>query len=101
MSESNYWDRFWRRRVSRRRLMSGAMVAGGGLAAASVVGCSTDESGGGGGGGGIPAEIQQFIDFQDGTATSPLQYVDGRREFTPAPVDSRGGTLTYIGFDPV
>ena len=44
MSESNYWDKFWRKRMSRRRLMSGALVVGGGLAAASVVGCTTDSS---------------------------------------------------------
>ncbi len=98
MSESNYWDKFWRKRVSRRRLMSGALVVGGGLAAASVVGCSTDESGGGGG---VNAATQKFLDFKDGTEANPIPYVDARRDFTPAPADSRGGTLTYIGFDPV
>jgi len=99
MSESNYWDKFWRKRVSRRRLMSGALVVGGGLAAASVVGCSTDESGNGSSGPG--GATQKFLALKDGTEANPIPYVDARREFTPAPVDSRGGTLTYIGFDPV
>ncbi|HEY5625743.1 MAG TPA: ABC transporter substrate-binding protein [Dehalococcoidia bacterium] len=98
MSESNYWDKFWRRRVSRRRLMSGTLVVGGGLAAASVVGCSSDEPGGGGGGVG---GAEEFLALQNGTEANPIPYVDARRDFTPAPTDSRGGLLTYIGFDPV
>ena len=44
MEEPTYWDRFWRRRVSRRRLISGAALAGSGLAAAAVVGCGGDDS---------------------------------------------------------
>ncbi len=79
--------------------MSGAVVVGGGLAAASVVGCSSDESGSGGGG--ISGATQKFLAFKDGTEANPIPFFDARRDFTPAPADSRGGTLTYIGFDPV
>lgn len=79
--------------------MSGALVAGGGLAAASVVGCSSDEPGGGVSG--VNEATRKFLAFQNGTEASPIPYVDARREFIPAPADSRGGTLTYIGFDPV
>lgn len=99
MSESNYWDKFWRKRMSRRRLMSGALVVGGGLAAASVVGCTSDSSTSTSGGTGGSAE--DFLALQNGTEAVPIPYFDARRDFIPAPPDSRGGTLTYIGFDPV
>ncbi|HUF52190.1 MAG TPA: ABC transporter substrate-binding protein [Dehalococcoidia bacterium] len=99
MSDSNYWDKFWKKRISRRRLMSGTLMVGGGLAAATVVGCSTDESGSNGGGGGSANRdvIDTFLGYED----SPYGFFDARRELDPAPTDSRGGTLTYIGFDPV
>lgn len=101
MSESNYWDKFWKKRISRRRLMSGTLMVGGGLAAASVVGCSSDESGPPTGTGGSRQVVQDFLALTDGTPDDPYQYFDARRTLTPAPTDSRGGTLTYIGFDPV
>jgi peptide/nickel transport system substrate-binding protein len=100
MSESKYWDKFWKKRITRRRLMSGTLMVGGGLAAATVVGCATDE-GTPGDDDGLPPGAQDFLDIIDGTPDNPLEFVDGRRELTPAPADSRGGTLTYIGFDPV
>ena len=37
--DSNYWDKFWQKRYSRRRLISGTALAGTGLAAGAVVGC--------------------------------------------------------------
>ncbi|MGH2405612.1 MAG: ABC transporter substrate-binding protein, partial [bacterium] len=46
-AESNYWSRFWRRRLSRRRLVQTTAVTGVGLAAAGVDGCGDDEGGGG------------------------------------------------------
>jgi ABC-type transport system substrate-binding protein len=45
-AESEYWSRFWRRRVSRRRLLQTTAVTGAGLAAAGVVGCGDDEGDG-------------------------------------------------------
>ncbi|MCI0814694.1 MAG: ABC transporter substrate-binding protein [Chloroflexi bacterium] len=99
MSESNYWDKFWRKRMSRRRLMSGALVVGGGLAAASVVGCTSDSSTSTGGG--TSGSAADFLALQNGTEAAPIPYYDARRDFVPAPADSRGGTYTYIGFDPV
>ena len=101
MAESNYWDKFWRKRISRRRLMSGAFVVGGGLAAASVVGCSSDESGNTPGTGEDDGLAAEFNILKNGTEANPIPFFDGRREMVPAPEDSRGGTLTYIGFDPV
>ncbi len=97
--DSNYWDKFWRRKLGRRRLLSGAALTGTGLAAAAMVGCSGEEAGnqnGGGGGGG--SAVQAGTDFLKLPFETP---VDGRRVFEPAPKDSRGGFLTYIGFDAV
>ncbi|MCH8345311.1 MAG: ABC transporter substrate-binding protein [Chloroflexi bacterium] len=37
--ESQYWTRFWRRRLSRRRLLQATGVSAAGLAVAGVVGC--------------------------------------------------------------
>jgi hypothetical protein len=42
--DSNYWDKFWRKRMGRRRLISGAMLASGGLAAATMVGCGGEST---------------------------------------------------------
>ena len=43
MAESDYWRRFWTRRLSRRRILRAAALGGAGLAAAAVVGCSEEE----------------------------------------------------------
>ncbi len=94
MEEPTYWNRFWRRQVSRRRLLTGTALAGSGLAAAAVVGCGgatpgpSDSTGG-------PAGQHPIERLK---ATYPN---DGRQTFTPAPADSRGGNLVYIGFDAV
>jgi|FLYL01.1.fsa_nt_gi ABC-type transport system substrate-binding protein len=96
-AESNYWDKFWRRRLSRRRLLGTTLVTGTGLAAGAFVGCGGEESGPPSGTGGPSGETvgEQYLNI-------PFeQPVDGRREFVPAPPDSRGGFLTYIGFDAV
>lgn len=46
MAGSDYWTRFWQKRINRRRLIKGAAVGGAGLAAAGVVGCGDDDNGG-------------------------------------------------------
>lgn len=103
-SDSRYWDQFWRRRIGRRRLISGTALTGAGLAAAAMVGCGGEESGppsgqspngtgGTGGGGGTAGDQYLALEFD--------KPVDGRQQFTPAREDSRGGELTYIGFDAV
>jgi peptide/nickel transport system substrate-binding protein len=46
MATSEYWNRFWRRQVSRRRLLKGTAVGASGLAVAGVVGCGDDDDGG-------------------------------------------------------
>src|SRR5207245_3361152 len=40
-----YWNRFWRRRLSRRRLLQVTAVTGAGLAVAGVVGCGGNDEG--------------------------------------------------------
>jgi len=48
--ESNYWDRFLTRRVSRRRALQAAALGSAGVAAVSALSCGGgDEDGGGGG----------------------------------------------------
>jgi peptide/nickel transport system substrate-binding protein len=46
-ADSEYWSRFWRRRLSRRRLLQTTAVGAAGLAAAGVVGCGGDDEEGG------------------------------------------------------
>jgi peptide/nickel transport system substrate-binding protein len=96
MEEPTYWNRFWRRRVSRRRLLAGAALTGTGLAAASVVGCG-DESGSSGQPNPGGAAAGQGDDLE----SEVPEFIDARREFIPAPEGMTGGTLRFQGFDPV
>ncbi|MCH7578424.1 MAG: ABC transporter substrate-binding protein [Chloroflexi bacterium] len=48
MAESKYWNRFWRRRISRRTLLGAGAVTVVGVAGAAVVGCNGDDGGSGG-----------------------------------------------------
>jgi peptide/nickel transport system substrate-binding protein len=95
--DKNYWDRFWDRKLSRRRLLSTTALAGGGLAAAAVVGCSSDSGSNDdtGGNGNNNSNVSGILELN---YNKP---VDGRRTFDPCPQESRGGILTYIGFDAV
>jgi peptide/nickel transport system substrate-binding protein len=45
MAESTYWNRFWRRRISRRALLGAGAVTAFGAAGAAVVGCNSGGSG--------------------------------------------------------
>jgi len=47
MAESKYWNRFWRRRISRRTLLGAGAVTVVGVAGAAVVGCNSDDGGNG------------------------------------------------------
>jgi peptide/nickel transport system substrate-binding protein len=49
MPESMYWNRFWRRRISRRALLGAGAVTALGAASAAVVGCNDGGSSGDGG----------------------------------------------------
>ena len=106
--DSNYWDKFWKKRYSRRRLISGSALAGTGLALGAVVGCSND-SGTSPSTGPSGSTSVSGLDCSAGDLSPGEQYmclpfdtpVDGRQTFTPAPQDSRGDILTYIGFDAV
>jgi peptide/nickel transport system substrate-binding protein len=40
MAESQYWNRFWRRRISRRALLGAGAVTAVGAASAAVIGCN-------------------------------------------------------------
>jgi peptide/nickel transport system substrate-binding protein len=46
MAESTYWNRFWRRRISRRALLGASAVTALGAASAAVVGCNSGSSNG-------------------------------------------------------
>src|SRR5207245_2336028 len=86
--------RFWNKKISRRRLLHTGALGAGGLAVAATVGCgsrdnNTTSSGGTGG------AVTDFLQLK-----SP-DVIDGRQKFATAPADSRGGTLTYVGYDPV
>jgi ABC-type transport system substrate-binding protein len=48
VSETNYWDRWARRRYSRRNVVRGGALAGAGLGAAALVGCGDDDDDDGG-----------------------------------------------------
>src|SRR2546428_13651794 len=95
MEEPTYWNRFWRRRLSRRRLLTGAALTGSGLAAAAVVGCGGDESGtgkttsDGGGGGGHGEDLENH---------GP-QIILTRLEEGPHPPQLRRGTPPLPGLD--
>jgi ABC-type transport system substrate-binding protein len=76
-------------------------LAGGGFAVAAVVGCGGEEAGqqGGDGNGGGGTTADDPLNALVGEEVTPN---DGRREFVYPEDDSgRGGTLVYIGFDPV
>jgi peptide/nickel transport system substrate-binding protein len=49
MAESAYWNRFWRRRISRRALLGAGAVTALGAAGAAVVGCNNSGSSSNGG----------------------------------------------------
>jgi len=94
MEEPTYWNRFWRRRVSRRRLLSAAALAGSGLAAAAVVGCGGDDSGNNG-------SAQQGSNVDRGADLGAEKIIDARRDVEPCPPDMLGGIIRSQGFDPV
>jgi ABC-type transport system substrate-binding protein len=96
--EKNYWDKFSQRKLSRRRLLSTTALVGTGLGAAAVVGCSSSSNGGGTPGPSDDSNDSAGAKFLKRPFDKP---VDGRSEFVPAPADSRGDVLTYIGFDAV
>ena len=54
MTESNYWGRTLRHRMSRRGVLRGAGIAGAGLAGAALIGCGDDDDDDDDGGAGTP-----------------------------------------------
>jgi peptide/nickel transport system substrate-binding protein len=65
-TDSDYWSRFWRTRLTRRRLLQTSAVTAAGLAAAGVVGCGDDEKPSGG------TSTAQASPKAGGTFTGPL-----------------------------
>src|SRR2546422_3995165 len=102
MDESRYWNRFGRRRMSRRGVIRGAALGRAGRAASAVVGCSSgSDTGGNEGGGGDKSGNQGFDNGEDLVAQAVNPY-DARRKLTPPPGPTgRGGFLRYQGFDAV
>ena len=94
MDEQGYWTKWNKRRIGRRRFLAAAAVGAAGLASASLVGCSSDEN---------KPPSGSSAPLGDGLfpGHEPTEPYDGRQTYVPAPADSRGGTVTYIGFDPV
>jgi len=74
MDEQEYWQRFWKRRLSRRRVLRGALWGGAGLAAAALVGCG---------------------DGNEKTGTPTASSTASALQ----PVGSRGGTLHLMGIE--
>ena len=81
MAKSDYWRRFWTRRLSRRRILRAAALGGAGLAAAAVVGCAEEEKEG------TPTALA--TPTVSATAT-PFAY---------EPAAYRGGTLHLPGYE--
>ncbi|HSP56027.1 MAG TPA: ABC transporter substrate-binding protein [Dehalococcoidia bacterium] len=86
MEQSEYWSRFWQRRVTRRRVLVTAALGGAGLAAAGIVGCGGDDNGGAsstktGGGSATPGKP-----FTGGrlrlTASDPAGNLDAHKNVT-------------------
>jgi peptide/nickel transport system substrate-binding protein len=89
MAESEYWQRFWRRRLSRRRILRAAAVGGAGLAAAAVVGCADE---------GKEATPTAAVSPGASPAATPTVSASA----TPSayePAAYRGGTLHLPGFE--
>jgi len=85
MVDANYWERWTRRRLTRRRLLSGALGASAGLAAISLVGCESGDD-----------------KPQASPAASPLATgTPGLQRSHLEPATSRGGIIRYYGYDPM
>src|SRR2546425_6132114 len=100
MEEPTYWNRFWRRQVSRRRLITGAALAGGGLAAASIAGCGSSGDNGSGSnapentGGAVSRELPADAE----TVVDARRVVDAQgKVLKPPPPDQHGGTVRFQG----
>lgn len=93
MSESDYWQRFSRRRIGRRALLRGAAVTGAGLAAGAVIGCG----GGGSNNNGSPGPSVRQVDDSHGA----IPIADARQKYQPAPAGMHGGTLRYANADSI
>lgn len=67
MGGQDYWQRFWKRRLSRRRVLRGALWGGAGLAAAALVGCASEEKATGTPTVSPTASVLQAAGFRGGT----------------------------------
>jgi peptide/nickel transport system substrate-binding protein len=83
MVDTNYWERWTRKRLTRRRLLSGALGTGAGLAAMSLVGCESGNEG-------SPAtpDASPLATASPGTERPQLE-----------PATSRGSIIRYFNYD--
>lgn len=98
-SESNYWHRLARRRLSRRQVLRAATL-GGGLLAAAAFGCGGRDGSAGRGttGGRTVAEAGSVEAIQPGHYERHL--AASQEELNPAQYAKRGGTLRFQYLDP-
>ncbi|HET8944330.1 MAG TPA: ABC transporter substrate-binding protein [Dehalococcoidia bacterium] len=88
MEQSEYWSRFWQRRLTRRRVLTTAAWGGAGLAAAGFVGCGDDDDDGGEGtgsptGAASPTVAQPFTGGRLRlTASDPAGNLDAHKNIT-------------------
>ena len=87
--EVNYWERWAKRRLSRRRLLKGAAGVGAGLAVISLTGCGGGEEGRAGTAG------------PTGTPTPASAAVPTGSPAALEPAKTRGGTIRWFGYDPL
>jgi peptide/nickel transport system substrate-binding protein len=81
MAESNYWQRFWTRRLSRRRILRAAALGGAGLAAAAMLRCGEE---------GKEATPTGLLSPTVPATATPFVY---------EPAAYRGGTLHLPGYE--
>ena len=95
MSEGNYWERWTRRRLTRRRILSGALGAGTGLLALSLVGCGEEK--GTGPAARSPA-VSPSVSSEIPPGVPPLPTVTPP-ELVPVKEGCRGGFFRSYGYD--
>jgi ABC-type transport system substrate-binding protein len=95
MAESDYWRRFWARRLSRRRMLRAAALGGAGLAAAAVVGCAEEEKEA------TPTALASPTGSPAATPTAPVSPIASptATPFAHEPAAYRGGTLHLPGYE--
>jgi peptide/nickel transport system substrate-binding protein len=107
MAESQYWNRFWRRRISRRALLGAGAVTAVGAASAAVIGCNGDDGNGNVGGTtpGAGSPVASGTPRRGGSITQgrllEAQGIDPHIDFTGFDIDMLVYTYLYSWRDSV